>query len=189
MEPMKRLAGLLLGLLLVATPASAAMIGVTIEATALFPDLAAPTVTGGPVDAVVGPGIEFSNGQFGDFFGPSFDFDDSTITITTAPVSHSGASFNGYRFFDVLGFLPNISALSIITDTSGFFSADPSRLSFDADNIFINFQDLGFSGDEVVVLGVQTQDAGAPIPEPATVTLLGTGLVLAGARRWRKNRK
>lgn len=186
---MKRLAGLLLGLLLVATPASAAMIGVTIEATALFPDLAAPTTTAGPVDAVVGPGIEFTDGQFTPFFGPSFDFDDATITITTTAVNHSGGSFNGYRFFDVLGGLPNISALSIISDTSGFFSAAPSRLSFDANNIFINFQDLSFNGDEVVVLGVQTQDAGAPVPEPATLTLLGTGLVLAGARRRRKHRE
>ena len=69
--------------------AQAGYLGKSVEATAYFPNLPpGSTITGGPVTAVVGAGVEFSDGQFGAFFGPSFDFADSTITITHAATGH-----------------------------------------------------------------------------------------------------
>ncbi len=170
-----------------AVSASAATLdGATIRATASFPVLAGPTVTGGPVDAVVGAGVEFSTGQFGAFFGPSFDFSGSTLTITHLLTGHQAADFNGYTFNDVLGVLGDFTGFSILSDNTGLF--DLTRISFDAENLFVNFQSLSFEGFEetpTIVLGIEVGGP-APIPLPASLPLLVAGLgALAFARRRR----
>ena len=63
--------------------ARAGYLGSTVEARAYSPDF--PPGNDVAVQAVVGAGVEFSNGQFGALFlGPTFDFADTTITITHA---------------------------------------------------------------------------------------------------------
>lgn len=166
---------------------AATLDGATIRATAAFPTIPGST-TGGPVDAVVGAGVEFSNGQFGAFFGPTFDFSGSTITITHAATGHSSATFNGYIFNDLNDALGDFTGLSVISDTSGFFSGDLGRVSFDAENLFVNFESLSFStADHQIVLGI---DMGlSVVPIPATLPLFASGIAIFGLYSWRRRQK
>jgi hypothetical protein len=159
------------------TFANAGFIGSSIEATACYPTLCdTATTIGGPVTKTVGAGTEFSNGEFGAFFGPSFDFDDNSISITHAATGHSSGTFNGYRFVDIGSTIDDIVAVTIAADPSGFFSGDPSRIFFDADTIWVNFESLYFNAlDQAIVLNVKF--ANSSVPEPSPIVLLGLGLM------------
>lgn len=179
--------GIIAASLAISAAANAGYLGQTVQATASFPTLVAPSTTAGPIISVVGAGVEFSNGQFTPFFGPSFDFADTTITITHTLTAHSSASFNGYTFFDVFSTIDAIIGVSILSDTTGFFSGDPSRVFFDADNVYVNFESLSFSGQPnppVIVLGVQF--ANQNVPEPVSIALFGLGLAGLGIARRKK---
>jgi hypothetical protein len=163
----------------------AGYLGNTVQATAYYPELPpGATTIAGPVQAVVGAGVEFTDGQFTPFFGPSFDLSDTTILITHAATGHSSGTFNGYAFFDVLSAIDDIVGVDILSDNSGFFSGNPSRVFFDANNVFVNFESLSFIGvaNPQIVLGVRF--ANNQVPEPETLLLVGLGLLaIAGARR------
>lgn len=183
--------GVLLSVAALVSPASADFAGSTIQAQAAFGS--GPPGTPGnfespPVQAVVGPGVEFTNGQFGAFAGPSFDFGADTIAITSVAIEHSAAPFNGYGFFDVFATIDPITSVSIINDTTGFFSGDPSRISFDADHVFINFEGLVYPSDSLVQLQVGFNAAAVPGP------MVGAGLpgliMAAGALlAWRRRKQ
>jgi hypothetical protein len=167
---------------------AASLDGFTIQASAAYPNIPGST-TAGPISAVIGAGIEFADGQFTPFFGPSFDFSGDTLTITHDQTGHASGTFNGYIFNDILAAIGDFSGFSILSDTFGFFSGDPSRVSFDAENLYVNFESLsfvGFSSDAQLVLKIET--AGMPdVPLPAALPLMLAGLGGLAAVRRRKS--
>ena len=160
--------------------AQAGYLGQTVEARAYYPDLPpGSTTNGGPRTAVVGAGVEFTDGMFTPFFGPTFDFADTTITITHAATGHSSATFNGYGFFDVNSTIADIVGVDILSDNTGLVSGQPGRITFNANTVFVNFESLFPGANALIVLGVRF-DSGR-VPEPASLALVGLALLAAGA--------
>jgi hypothetical protein len=170
-----------------AAPASAAFLGQTIEGTAHFPTLPPSTTTAGPVQRVVGAGVEFVDGDFNPFSGEQFDFTDTTIIISSFTVLHSAGGFNGYRFTDIFGTIPDIVSVSIISDRTNYFLTDPGRITWDANNIFINFQGLDLTGANgaQTILGVTFGMAAVPLPAalPLFASALAGWTVLGRKRK------
>ena len=151
---------------------------------------AAPTTNSTVIDrgtAIVGNQQEFHPQVLNDF---AVDIDDSHISVQSlglTPSSFQGSPFAGFRFSDTNGTIPDIVGVTLdpSTDWAGI---DPSRLSFDADHIFLNLNDTTAEFLDQVVLDV----AFAAVPESSSGLLLGAGIValLGWARRrsWRRQR-
>jgi hypothetical protein len=137
----------------VALPARADLAGDTIRTWELYPDLS--TIYAGPVD-VVDPGtiLAFPG------FAPIVDitFNDANITITMVrDATALTSAFNGFRFFDLSEAGFGSVTLDSATDVPGI---DATRVSFDAQDIYVNFSAITYSTGQEVSLDI------APVPEP-----------------------
>lgn len=93
------------------------------------------------------------------------------------------ADFNGFEVFDDTNTAGAITSVTIngATNMVGF---DSSRISFDADHIFINWQGLSFDNSTVVSLDLNGSSAA---PEPASWALMLGGFgAIGGAMRSRR---
>lgn len=132
---------------------------------------------------IVGPGTE----AFNVVAGYNLDVSATNLLVT---FTHTGnwnpGTFNGLVLFDSNNVVPTITGVSIASTNSPF---DASRLSFDADNVYMNFASLPTVNGQTVNVQVAFAGSGVAAPEPATLTLLAMGLLpIAGAATWRKRR-
>lgn len=122
----------------------------------------------GPV--AVGAGVELTGLYFGEH--ATVDISDSSILIDyfDSP-SWVSASFNGFRVFDINNTLGDITSVTInpITNMGGL---DVSRISFDANNIYVNWQGLSANPNTIVLLDVNGVNT---VPEPASIAIWGLG--------------
>jgi hypothetical protein len=162
------------------TTAEAGLIGKQMDAVYYYPDTSTPYAQASftPSSFTVGPGQE-TDGNVEGVTHLLVDFSDSMLTITLQTTlstpTWGTAPFNGIIFTSPgpLGIVG--AAVDPATTMAGF---DNSRISFDADQILVNWNGLPYVNGTVVKVDF------AVVPEPATMALLGAGLLgLAAARR------
>ena len=159
---------------------AALLMGKTVSFTYLFPNIS--TVIGFPADGnyVVGAGVEIPNG-FAVGEG-SLDISDSNILADFSIfIGYGPALFHGFRITDVNGTIASFTSVSVdaITNMVGF---DASRVTFDADNIWVNWQGLGSDPNTVVSINING-GGGGTVPEPTSLALFAAALFAAGVLR------
>jgi hypothetical protein len=165
--------------LAMAAPASAALdlTGLTLTTGHFFPALGSPD-DGGPFNFTVGTSAPISYGSIADHAIGASSYIINVYCgagcFWTSPVS-----FNGFVMSDAFGVAPTFTSATInpVTSYAGF---DASRVTFDANNIYVDLQGLEANGKIVIDI-----NGSGVIPEPGTWAMLifGFGLVGFAARR------
>lgn len=178
---MLRLSGFLKGLFaalaMVATLGSAhatLLTGKTVSFQYAFPSISSAYGSSANGNYVVGSGVEIQNGFCCGFEG-KMDFSDTGFqALFQGTSSYTSSSFNGFRVSDVFGQIASFTSVTVgaATNMVGF---DASRITFDNDNIWINWQGLAFNPNTVVAIEL---NGGNDVPEPGIIALIG--LALAG---------
>ncbi|MBI5761753.1 MAG: hypothetical protein HZA46_24850 [Planctomycetales bacterium] len=144
------------------------------------------TVIAGPTTVAVVAGPELLG------FAGAFNLDLSPGNIVIdfspigAPVVAGGvfpADFNGTHIFDSTGTLPAFLTL-VVDPTSTVVGFDATRVTFDGNNIFLNFAGLTVGGPgSFVSLGV------VAAPEPASLALWSMGAIGMAIGATRRKRR
>lgn len=152
------------------------VIGDTVNVTHYYPDLSSSTDLG---DQVV------PTGSFKYFDLYEVTVSDTYMTLNAfcgASCSFDTADFNGAVLWDLTNALFTGVSIDASSDYVGF---DASRLSFDADHVYINMQGLDANG--FLRINFDGDTVGITVPEPESLTLVG--LALAGLVLTRRKAK
>lgn len=87
------------------------------------------------------------------------------------------ASFVGWEFYDVNGTINRFTSVTLSPATN-MVGLDASRISFDADHIWVNFKGLSYAKGDVVSLDLAS--SAPPVPEPETYSMMVAGLGILG---------
>jgi hypothetical protein len=154
--------------------------GESLSFTYLFPDQASIMAEEG--DRVVGTGVEFN---FYDMFW--VDIADTSITINNFFASDSETSFDASSFngFVIRDLNSAVSFTSVVLDSlSNMIGLDASRISFDAHNIYVNWQGLSFNSNTQIQLNLAGIGSNASsLPESNSLIIIALGLMALSMRR------
>jgi hypothetical protein len=138
-------------------------------------------------DFLVGPGVELDSLR-GTGSVPALDVSDTNILFSYAAGSGFYTPrpfFNGSRITDFNSEIDPILGVTINPATN-MVGLDASRITFDTDNIFINFESLDFTRETDVSLDVRFVPAA--VPEASTLALGGIGALVGLGVAWRRKR-
>lgn len=179
------LAAALLFLSMVGT-ANATLIGDTVTAQHYFPDISSPLSN--LAQTIVAAGTsDLMYPHSGTWYNVNVEADSIYVDFVGS-ATWTTTSFNGLVVDSLNDSTGN--ALQGVSITTNLLGWDISRLTFDQDTANFNWNGLSFTADSYFLAELDFGDSGnAPVPEPATMLLLGTGLTgLVGTRiRRRKN--
>jgi hypothetical protein len=136
---------------------------------------------------VIDPGKEVT--FFPDHFPvTNLDFSDTNLLITyNASWRWNIAPFSGFVVTDFMSMVDNILNVTINSATN-MVGLDESRIGFDANSFSINWNNLKFNKSTKISLDFDFADT-APVPEPGTWVLMGTGLIGLLGYGWRKRQQ
>lgn len=164
-------AALIAAVFFFASPAHATLLeGKSLGLQHYFPDLSSPYNGGADGNYVVGPAVEVPH--FDD--GISLDISDTSLRFQFLMTNKfTPAEFNGMKISDVYDEIDAFTSVSINV-LSNFVGFDASRITFDDNNIYLNFQNLVIFSTTVLSLDLNTA---SQVPEPGSIALLASGLL------------
>jgi hypothetical protein len=155
--------------------------GATIGVEYLFPNTGNLYESDGAV--VVGPGPEgtLTEIQF------SYDISGNQIVLSGFSSSNwNSSSFNGPHFFDAGGDDLNLTGVSV-NPASNMDGLSNANLTWDGDNIFLNWQGLSFNSETQVILDLQFNGEQS-VPEASTWAAGGALAAVVGGMWFRRRR-
>ncbi len=122
--------------------------------------------SGGLTTVAIGPGVEFAFQSASNF--DTADFDGTTLVITDVSATGGSNSFE-MKFTDSA-----FAGFALMSDTLGI------TYNFSGTTLTVDFGNSNIKGSGSAIFSYTTPSTPAPVPEPGTLQLLGTGLLGAG---------